>query len=340
MGRLNKLLAEINGIPMVVRVATAAVESVADPVIVVTGYEGERVAQVLQGLNVMVVHNDRYEAGLSTSLVRGLSALPDKVAGVLVCLGDMPGVKAAQLDRLIRAFEPQSGRAICVPTHRGQRGNPVLWSSRFFPRMLGLSGDAGARGLITKYEKFVCEVPMDDDGILLDVDAPDALAALDGVRTDAIAMNDTLYHQAIVTFASAATGEGRLVDADATVTLDNPLCGDQIILDIRMGGGSVTALGYRVKACILCEAAASIIGTYAPGESATTLRSVSETVSMMLSHGSDAPSGPWKALSTFKPVRNYRSRHNCVVLPFRALQLAIDQVDEQLTVVAAACAKR
>lgn len=180
MGRLNKLLAEINGVPMVVRVVTAAVESVADPVIVVTGYEGEHVAQALQGLNVTVVHNGRYEAGLSTSLIRGLSALPERVAGVLVCLGDMPGVKAVQLDGLIHAFKPQSGRAICVPTYRGQHGNPVLWSNRFFPQMRGLTGDTGARSLIAKYGKSVCNVPMDDDGILLDVDSPDALAALDG----------------------------------------------------------------------------------------------------------------------------------------------------------------
>lgn len=153
-------------------------------------------------------------------------------------------------------------------------------------------------------------------------------------------MNDTLYHQAIVKFASVATGKGRLVDADATVTLDNPLCGDQIILDIRMGGGSVAAVGHRVKACILCEAAASIIGSHAPGESAAKLRSISDTLSMMLCDGSDAPSGRWKVLSTFKPVRNYRSRHDCVVLPFRALTLALDQLGEQLTDVSTAYAKR
>ena len=153
-------------------------------------------------------------------------------------------------------------------------------------------------------------------------------------------MNDTLYHQTIVKLASNATGKGRLVDADTTVTLDNPLCGDQIILDLRMVGACVTAVGYGVKACILCEAAASIIGAHAPGESAAKLRSVSDTLSMMLSYGSNAPHGRWKILSTFKPVRDYRSRHDCVVLPFRALTLALDRVDELLTDVSTAYAKR
>ena len=180
MGTQNKLLTEVNGVPIVVRVATAAVDSIADPVIVVTGYEGEQVARAVQELNVTIVDNPRFEGGLSTSLIRGISALPDNAAGVLVCLGDMPDVKSAHVDCLIRAFKPQSGRSICVPIYRGQRGNPVLWSRRFFPQIRGLTGDRGARGLFTKFEQFVCEVPVDDDGVLLDVDSPHALAALAG----------------------------------------------------------------------------------------------------------------------------------------------------------------
>ena len=92
-------------------------------------------------------------------------------------LADMPRVGAAYIDRLIDAFNPVEGRAICVPTHKSKRGNPVLWAARFFPEMRALEGDKGARQLLAEHAEQVCEVEM-DDAILLDVDTPEALAAL------------------------------------------------------------------------------------------------------------------------------------------------------------------
>jgi molybdenum cofactor cytidylyltransferase len=102
-------------------------------------------------------------------------------------LGDMPRVASAHIDRLIAAFNPGEGRAICVPTWRAKRGNPVLWSARFFPEMRVLEGDTGARALIRAHAEQVCEVEMPDDGVLLDVDTPDALAALRAGSTKASA---------------------------------------------------------------------------------------------------------------------------------------------------------
>ena len=90
----------------------------------------------------------------------------------------LPLVTGRDLDRLIAAFNPLEGRAIIVPTRRGKRGNPVLWARRFFPEMAELAGDVGAKHLIGDYAELVCEVEMDSDGVLIDVDTPDALAAL------------------------------------------------------------------------------------------------------------------------------------------------------------------
>jgi molybdenum cofactor cytidylyltransferase len=101
---------------------------------------------------------------------------------VVVALGDMPRVEAAAIDRLIAAFNPLEGRAICVPTWDGKRGNPVLFASRFLAEMQEIAGDVGARHLIGEYPELVVEVAMDETeaghGVLLDVDTPEALAAL------------------------------------------------------------------------------------------------------------------------------------------------------------------
>ena len=178
MGGPNKLLAEIDGRPMVARTAQRLLSSHARPIIAVLGNQADAVDDALGRLPVLRVHNPAFAEGLSTSLKRGIAALPPDTDGVIVCLGDMPLVAGRDLDRLIAAFNPLEGRAIVVPTRRGKRGNPVLWASRFLPEMAELAGDVGAKHLIGEHADLVCEVEMDSDGVLVDVDTPDALAAL------------------------------------------------------------------------------------------------------------------------------------------------------------------
>jgi molybdenum cofactor cytidylyltransferase len=174
----NKLLEDIDGRPMVVRTAQRLLSSRARPIVAVLGNQAEAVDAALGRLPVERVGNPAYAEGLSTSLKRGLAALPPDIDGVIVCLGDMPLVAGRDLDRLIAAFNPLEGRAIIVPTRRGKRGNPVLWARRFFPEMTELAGDVGAKHLIGEHAELVAEVEMDSDNVLVDIDTPDALAEL------------------------------------------------------------------------------------------------------------------------------------------------------------------
>jgi len=174
----NKLLAEVDGRLMVARVAQRLLSSHARPIVAVLGNQADRVDAALGKLPVERVRNPAFAEGLSSSLKAGLAALPEDVDGVIVCLGDMPLVAGRDLDRLIAAFNPLEGRAIIVPTRRGKRGNPVLWAKRFIPEMAELAGDVGAKHLIGEHAELVCEVEMDSDGVLVDIDTPDALAAL------------------------------------------------------------------------------------------------------------------------------------------------------------------
>jgi molybdenum cofactor cytidylyltransferase len=173
----NKLLARLAGRPLIRHAAEAAAASSADPAIVVTGNAGAAVAEAISGLPVTVVNNPDFAKGLSSSLKRGLNTLPENCDGALVMLGDMPGVTTGLIDKLIAAFDPSEDRAICVATRHGKRGNPVLWARRFFPEMMELEGDVGAKHLMTLYGELVCEVEAADDGPLTDIDTPEALAA-------------------------------------------------------------------------------------------------------------------------------------------------------------------
>ena len=181
MGGPNKLLASIAGKPLVRIAVEQALASRAEPVIVVTGHERGGVEAALSDLNVQLVHNPDYAQGLSTSLKAGLGALPDKVDSAIVCLGDMPQVTTALIDRLIATFDPKGNALVVVPTIGGKRGNPVLWSRQFFPELMRLDGDVGARHLIGANADVVAEVSVEDTGVLIDVDTPEALVA---VRAD------------------------------------------------------------------------------------------------------------------------------------------------------------
>lgn len=177
MGSLNKLLAEFDGRPMLLHVLDAVRASKVCEVVVVTGHEEDRVRPVAEAFADRLVFNPRHLEGLSTSMIAGLDAILEEADAVVVCLGDMPRLSARHVDRLIDAFDPGSGREICVPVYCGERGNPVLLGRRFFQEMRSVSGDKGARGLIAAHADAVVEVEMEDEAVLHDIDTPEALAA-------------------------------------------------------------------------------------------------------------------------------------------------------------------
>ena len=178
MAPLNKLLVKDGaGKAMIARVVDNVLASRARPVIVVTGHEADAVRSALPGREVVFAHNADYAQGLSSSLRTGIDALPPDVDAVLVCLGDMPLVTAAMLDRLMAAFDPDEGREIVMPTFRGKQGNPMLWGRRFFPAMRQVTGDVGARHLAGEHAESVHEVEIGDDAVMRDFDTTEAIAA-------------------------------------------------------------------------------------------------------------------------------------------------------------------
>ena len=113
---------------------------------------------------------------MSSSLRTGLSAVPPDSDGALILLGDMPAVEGSALGALLAAF---TGRdAICVPLHRGRRGNPILWGESYFAEIMRLTGDIGAKTLLAQHAERVTEVAVGSDSIFADVDTQADLARL------------------------------------------------------------------------------------------------------------------------------------------------------------------
>ena len=139
-------------------------------------------------------------------------------------------------------------------------------------------------------------------------------------------MSDELYQKAIIDLARAAIGHGKLTAPDASVTIDNPLCGDRVSIDLSLRDGKVTELAHRVRGCALCEAAASAIGRHAIGADERHLAAAMDEAAAIIA--GRAEDGAWPELAVFRPVREHKSRHRCVMLPFEALLKALAQANK------------
>lgn len=176
-GGRAKPLARFGDRPMLAHVLAAVLGSRAHPIIVVTGHDHDAIAAACADHPVTLVHNADYRSGLAGSLKTGMRALPADCTGALVLLADMPLVRSATLDALIAGVEAAPDEAAFVPVFEGRRGNPVLLTRKLLPQIDALEGDRGAGPLLCG-RADIREVAVDDPGIHLDADTPQALADL------------------------------------------------------------------------------------------------------------------------------------------------------------------
>jgi molybdenum cofactor cytidylyltransferase len=179
-GPKNKLLADLEGQPMLAHVLKTARGAGLDPIIVVTGHEADAVRIAVGGAETRFVHNPAFAEGLSTSLRAGIEALPAGVEGVFVLLGDMPKIRPQTLDALRAAADQNPAAIAFVPVLGRQWGNPVLVRRALFPSFARLHGDQGARKLLEAAREAVIEVEVGDPGIFADFDTRAAFGSAPG----------------------------------------------------------------------------------------------------------------------------------------------------------------
>jgi|AraplaMF_Col_mMF_1032025.scaffolds.fasta_scaffold00156_56 nitrogen fixation NifU-like protein len=136
-------------------------------------------------------------------------------------------------------------------------------------------------------------------------------------------MSSELYHTELVARAREAFGEGRLASATASITVDNPLCGDRVTLDLEKSHGTVKAIAHEVKGCLLCAASAATIAAFGQNRSPSELREMATAAKALMKDGTPVPE-QFSGLRVFTPVHAAKSRRDCVLLPFEALAKALD----------------
>ena len=170
-GARNKLLAEVEGVPIVRRAAESLLNSRVSTVTVVLGHEADRVRAVLEDLSVTFVENPRYEGGQATSVGAGVEAVRDRADAIVFALGDMPFVDPDSVNALIDSYRAGLGDAPAAACE-GKRGNPALFDARYFEALADVEGDTGGRKILLREGTLV---ETGDPGVLADVDDPDDL---------------------------------------------------------------------------------------------------------------------------------------------------------------------
>ena len=173
MGRNNKLLLNVDSIPLVRKSAINILNSNVTSMTVVTGFDENKIINALSGLNVNFVKNINFREGLSSSLKAGLANITPTPSAVIICLADMPKIQPEHINQLIENFDPLKGWEICIPTNNGKRGNPVLIGSRFFPYIFETNGDFGAKQIMKQHSDKIVEVEIGTSDIHFDIDTQD-----------------------------------------------------------------------------------------------------------------------------------------------------------------------
>lgn len=173
-GGRNKLLADIDGRPMVHRTVSAYVDAGLSPVVVVVGHDAGDVAAALGDLPVDLIHNPDFAQGQSRALVRGVGAIDGKVDAAVIGVADQPWLNSETIRLLTRAWE-ETRAPIVVPVYGGQRGNPVLFSGELFSELLEVTGDTGGRPVLQRHRERAVWVEIADTDQGRDVDEPQSL---------------------------------------------------------------------------------------------------------------------------------------------------------------------
>lgn len=172
----DKLLHPWRGAPLVAHtLATLAAAPVQTRVAVVGAGDTARRA-LLEAAGYRCVENPDPSRGMGSSLACAVPELPEHIAGVFVCLADMPLIPSDLCARLAAALEAHPGSTLACPVFAGQRGHPVLFSAIHLPALAALSGDEGARMIIARAGAALLTVPVDDAGVLRDFDTVEAFA--------------------------------------------------------------------------------------------------------------------------------------------------------------------
>lgn len=180
MGRPKALLS-VGNKTFLEQIVSALKATKVGPILVVVGHHAEEIKAKAGKLPVTFVVNKNYARGQLSSLLAAISALEQDAGGgsleaILVHLVDHPFISPSVVDLMIDRFY-EAKKLIVIPTYKGKRGHPVLFSSRLFPELIKAPLDQGAKPVVRAHREDTLELETGDEGVVTDIDTPDEYRA-------------------------------------------------------------------------------------------------------------------------------------------------------------------
>ena len=169
----NKLLLRYGQSSIIRSICETVIASRFHPIMVITGFEKEKIEVELSELKIQLIYNPDWEEGMATSINTGIAALPKEIDGNLISLGDMPLIGGTILEKLKGAFDSNSGKRIIYPLYNDHQGNPVIFPRKYFDKILSTTGDRGCKKILKHYPENAIGVPVSSKEVVLDCDTPD-----------------------------------------------------------------------------------------------------------------------------------------------------------------------
>ncbi len=174
----NKLMLEVDEKPMFLKAVEAAVKSKASPVFVITGYNAAEMEEFLEDIDVNVIYNPSYRAGVKTSITLGLKSVPGFCDGALLLPADMPNITPEFINKMIKSFKKTEEKQLCIATRKGNKSNPVIWSKSLFGVADMVPENAHLRPVFMEHSDYTNLVEAPNDKLLLDVNFPNDIDKL------------------------------------------------------------------------------------------------------------------------------------------------------------------
>ena len=169
--RRNKLMVDVGGEPLFMKAVKAAIKSKASPIYVVTGYHADELEEYLEPLDINILRNNDYASGIKTSIRLGLNSVPSFCDGALLIPADMPCLTPNYLNKMIKAFEPQTARQLCISSFKGQKYNPILWGRDIYQQADLVPENAHLRAVFMEHSDYTKLVEADEK-TLTDINFP------------------------------------------------------------------------------------------------------------------------------------------------------------------------
>ena len=184
MESVNKLLLPYKGEALIKIVSKTLIDSLLDPIFIVTGYEHDKVVKLLPKSLDNIIYNKDWRKGMSRSIYKAISSIPANIDGNMIVLGDMPLIKVKTINKLRSAFLNNNGEKIIYADHFGKQVNPVIFPKKYFNEILDLDGDKGCKNIISQNRKSSLGVSIDSSEVIFDCDTKEDYSDLVSLKFD------------------------------------------------------------------------------------------------------------------------------------------------------------